>query len=164
MAGDVTVGLNRQLNNENITLAAATRAKSAMKNLFAIELGNEPECQYTRTPFFTLFVLKVIRQSTRQPHLSSPLARPGALQQMQLAKTSGLSLRLLNSTAVLKLQIGHRFTDFGSTLGAVFQGGVYLNEPTWGTAELIPKLTTATQYIKVSFLGEKVICTSPFGV
>jgi hypothetical protein len=45
MAGDVSVGLNRQLNNENNTLAAATRAKSTMKNLFSIELGNEPECE-----------------------------------------------------------------------------------------------------------------------
>jgi hypothetical protein len=40
----VTIGLNRRLNQENNTLAAGINARSVMKNIYAIELGNEPEC------------------------------------------------------------------------------------------------------------------------
>jgi hypothetical protein len=50
--GDVTIGLNRRLNNQSNTLAAAVKAKSTMSNLFAIELGNEPEC----APVFFILV------------------------------------------------------------------------------------------------------------
>lgn len=39
----VTLGLNRQLDNESNTLEAAVRAKEAMHNLYAVELGNEPD-------------------------------------------------------------------------------------------------------------------------
>ncbi|KAG8631904.1 hypothetical protein KVT40_001044 [Elsinoe batatas] len=41
-AGKVTIGLNRRLNNQPNTLAAAKEAVSAVPNLQAIELGNEP--------------------------------------------------------------------------------------------------------------------------
>lgn len=44
LKGQVTVGLNRQLNNQANSLAAGSRAKQSMGNLFAIELGNEPDC------------------------------------------------------------------------------------------------------------------------
>ncbi|KAH7176813.1 hypothetical protein EDB81DRAFT_675770 [Dactylonectria macrodidyma] len=40
--GEVTIGLNRRLNNIANTIAAATKAKAQMTNLNAIELGNEP--------------------------------------------------------------------------------------------------------------------------
>lgn len=45
LKGSVIVGLNRQLNNQGNSLSAAQAAKSAMGNLFAIELGNEPDCE-----------------------------------------------------------------------------------------------------------------------
>ncbi|EQB59266.1 hypothetical protein CGLO_00363 [Colletotrichum gloeosporioides Cg-14] len=41
--GDVTLGLNRGKNNIDNTIAAAKVAVAEMKNLYAIELGNEPE-------------------------------------------------------------------------------------------------------------------------
>jgi hypothetical protein len=44
-AGDVILGLNRRLNNISNTIAAATLAYTKMENLYAIELGNEPNCQ-----------------------------------------------------------------------------------------------------------------------
>lgn len=44
LPGPVTLGLNRQLNNQSASLAAAKLAKQQMRNLFALELGNEPEC------------------------------------------------------------------------------------------------------------------------
>lgn len=44
LPGNVTVGLNRQLNNITNTDLAAVHATKAVKNLLAIELGNEPEC------------------------------------------------------------------------------------------------------------------------
>ena len=44
LPGDVTLGLNRRLNNQTNTLAAASTAQGIMRNLYAIELGNEPEC------------------------------------------------------------------------------------------------------------------------
>ncbi|GKT65128.1 glycoside hydrolase family 79 protein [Colletotrichum tofieldiae] len=42
-AGDVTLGLNRGKNNIDNTIAAAKVAVQEMANLYAIELGNEPE-------------------------------------------------------------------------------------------------------------------------
>ncbi|KAJ5624035.1 hypothetical protein N7510_000344 [Penicillium lagena] len=41
-AGDVILGLNRRLDNISNTIAAATLAHTNMENLYAIELGNEP--------------------------------------------------------------------------------------------------------------------------
>lgn len=43
--GDVTLGLNRRLDNISNTIAAAKLAVKDMDNLYAIELGNEPDCQ-----------------------------------------------------------------------------------------------------------------------
>ncbi|PWY66795.1 hypothetical protein BO94DRAFT_528486 [Aspergillus sclerotioniger CBS 115572] len=40
--GTVTLGLNRRLDNVSNTIAAAKIAKSRIANLYAIELGNEP--------------------------------------------------------------------------------------------------------------------------
>jgi len=42
--GSVVVGLNRGKNNIDNTIAAAKVAVAEVKNLLAIELGNEPEC------------------------------------------------------------------------------------------------------------------------
>ncbi|KAI0686858.1 hypothetical protein BC835DRAFT_1450643 [Cytidiella melzeri] len=50
MKGNVTLGLNRQLNNQTASLAAAKLAKQKMDNLFAIELGNEPEFYASDSP------------------------------------------------------------------------------------------------------------------
>lgn len=44
--GSVVVGLNRGKNNIENTIAAAKAAVSEVKNLLAIELGNEPECKF----------------------------------------------------------------------------------------------------------------------
>lgn len=44
--GSVVVGLNRGKDNISNTIAAAKVAVSGMSNLLAIELGNEPECQF----------------------------------------------------------------------------------------------------------------------
>jgi len=46
LSGQVTLGLNRRLNNEDNTLTAAQQAAGVMNNLMAIELGNEPECEF----------------------------------------------------------------------------------------------------------------------
>lgn len=43
--GKVVLGLNRAKNNIQNTIAAAKIAVAEMKNLLAIELGNEPECR-----------------------------------------------------------------------------------------------------------------------
>ncbi|TCD67081.1 hypothetical protein EIP91_000594 [Steccherinum ochraceum] len=50
LQGDVTLGLNRQLNNQAASLAAAVQAKKSMSNLFAFELGNEPEFYASNSP------------------------------------------------------------------------------------------------------------------
>lgn len=41
--GPVTLGLNRQLAELNNSIAAAQQAIDTMGNLYAIELGNEPD-------------------------------------------------------------------------------------------------------------------------
>lgn len=43
LPGDVTIGLNRELNNISNTQIAAEQAVSTIENLLAIELGNEPD-------------------------------------------------------------------------------------------------------------------------
>lgn len=43
--GKVVIGLNRRLNDQANTIAAAKAAKAAMRNLYSIELGNEPNCK-----------------------------------------------------------------------------------------------------------------------
>lgn len=49
-AGNVTIGLNRRLNDRDNTLAAAREATRVMRNLYAIELGNEPEYYASDSP------------------------------------------------------------------------------------------------------------------
>ncbi|KAH9858510.1 glycoside hydrolase superfamily [Lenzites betulinus] len=53
LKGDVTIGLNRQLNNQANSLSAGSRAKQSMGNLFAIELGNEPDLYASSSPIAT---------------------------------------------------------------------------------------------------------------
>ncbi|TBU37713.1 hypothetical protein BD309DRAFT_973450 [Dichomitus squalens] len=50
LKGDVTVGLNRQLNNQANTLSAASLAKSSVSRLLALELGNEPDLYSSSSP------------------------------------------------------------------------------------------------------------------
>ncbi|KAK7471120.1 hypothetical protein VKT23_002534 [Stygiomarasmius scandens] len=50
MPGDVIIGLNRELNDQENTRAAAVQAKNTMPNLFAIELGNEPDLYSSSSP------------------------------------------------------------------------------------------------------------------
>jgi len=50
LQSDVTLGLNRQLNDQAASLAAAVQAKNTMNNLFAFELGNEPEFYASNSP------------------------------------------------------------------------------------------------------------------
>ncbi|EKM54178.1 glycoside hydrolase family 79 protein [Phanerochaete carnosa HHB-10118-sp] len=50
LKGEVTLGLNRQLDNQSASLAAAALAKETMPNLFAVELGNEPEFYASNSP------------------------------------------------------------------------------------------------------------------
>jgi hypothetical protein len=50
--------LNRRLANDSNTIAAAKVARSEMNNLYAIELGNEPNCMPPVEMSF--FVLSII--------------------------------------------------------------------------------------------------------
>lgn len=47
MFTDCLKGLNRGKDDIANTIAAAKVAKDRMKNLLAIELGNEPECRFS---------------------------------------------------------------------------------------------------------------------
>ncbi|EGO27198.1 glycoside hydrolase family 79 protein [Serpula lacrymans var. lacrymans S7.9] len=50
LKGEVTVGLNRQLNNQTNSLEGAEQALRTMPNLLAMELGNEPEFWASTSP------------------------------------------------------------------------------------------------------------------
>ncbi|VDB85359.1 unnamed protein product [Peniophora sp. CBMAI 1063] len=50
---DVTIGLNRQLNNQANSLQAAQQAKSTISNLYAVEIGNEPDLWSASSPIAT---------------------------------------------------------------------------------------------------------------
>ena len=62
LPGDVTIGLNRELNDISNTEMAAVEAKSTVSKLLAIELGNEPECEY-RTECVARFLLTLTLNS-----------------------------------------------------------------------------------------------------
>lgn len=67
--GSVVVGLNRGKNNIDNTIAAAKVAVAEVRNLLAIELGNEPECKLymTRGNFKTLTCVETT------PRMANPL-------------------------------------------------------------------------------------------
>ncbi|THH09286.1 hypothetical protein EW145_g2135 [Phellinidium pouzarii] len=50
LPGDVTIGLNRQLNNISNTQDAAEQAVKGVRGLLALELGNEPEFYAAGSP------------------------------------------------------------------------------------------------------------------
>jgi hypothetical protein len=50
-AGSVIIGLNRRLDNIANTIAAAKLVKDKMENLYAMELGNEPNCRSQQLPW-----------------------------------------------------------------------------------------------------------------
>jgi hypothetical protein len=52
--GSVVMGLNRGKNNIDNTIAAARAAVAEVKNLLAIELGNEPECKRGPYPWIRM--------------------------------------------------------------------------------------------------------------
>lgn len=56
---DVTTGLNRGGNNRTNTISAAKVAFRAMKNIYAVEFGNEPVF-----PCRTLLVIEMLIEST----------------------------------------------------------------------------------------------------
>ena len=56
-ADEVTIGLNRRLANQSNDLAPGSKAKSTMSNLFAIELGNEPDCKYPSIIGMCMFLI-----------------------------------------------------------------------------------------------------------
>jgi hypothetical protein len=58
--GEVILGLNRRLDNISNTIAAATLAKNEMSNLYAMELGNEPNCAQSPVRVFLILRLTVI--------------------------------------------------------------------------------------------------------
>ncbi|CAK3924095.1 glycoside hydrolase family 79 [Lecanosticta acicola] len=51
--GSTIIGLNRQLNNLSNTIQAAEKAVAEVKNLYAIELGNEPTFYSASSPINT---------------------------------------------------------------------------------------------------------------
>lgn len=65
LAGDVTIGLNRELNNITNTGLAAALAKSSIPNLLAFELGNEPECKLHFLRYQHLLILIALHASLR---------------------------------------------------------------------------------------------------
>ncbi|KAI8994093.1 hypothetical protein BD414DRAFT_481406 [Trametes punicea] len=50
LKGEATLGLNRQLDNLTNSLSAGAGAQRSMRNLFAIELGNEPDLYSSSSP------------------------------------------------------------------------------------------------------------------
>lgn len=45
-AGKVIIGLNRRLDDISNTISAALLVQRKMDNLYSIELGNEPNCEF----------------------------------------------------------------------------------------------------------------------
>lgn len=84
--GKVTVGLNRRLDNLPNTIAAATLAYDEMSNLYAIELGNEPNC-VTCPPFSNRRANHLLQSSRAATRLQ--MVRVGLLPQTTHPRSRG---------------------------------------------------------------------------
>ncbi|KAF8076004.1 hypothetical protein FPV67DRAFT_1664317 [Lyophyllum atratum] len=149
MKGDVTIGLNRRLNNQANTLAAAAQAKKSMRNLLSIELGNEPEFYAAGSP--------IIPATGRTP------AADGASQKSwftALAPSVGRLFLIFSSDH-------HRLNTHCIRFATSF---VYLQPPKWSTAGLVPMLGSAISFVKTvsghSFIPTISVwgCWHQFGV
>jgi hypothetical protein len=84
--GEIVLGLNRRLNNIANTITAAKLAQSEAANLYAIELGNEPNCKIQ--PFF-LRSQMLIQLRTQFTQAVIPLpAAPRGLPQLTMPPRS----------------------------------------------------------------------------
>ena len=45
------IGFNRRLNDQPNTINASRKAVKSIKNLYSIELGNEPDCMWKNTRY-----------------------------------------------------------------------------------------------------------------
>lgn len=84
---ELLLGLNRRLDNLSNTIAAAKIAKSKIVNLYAIELGNEPNCMLIPASAFKMDTLIALQSSLRA--IRSRTVRPGLLPLMQHLRSHG---------------------------------------------------------------------------
>jgi hypothetical protein len=85
------LGLNRRLDNMSNTIAAAKFAKRHMNNLYAIELGNEPNCELPLNPIQSAVAdeLNGIFAQFSPVAIPSPMGHPGPRQPTTPPKCSG---------------------------------------------------------------------------
>jgi hypothetical protein len=138
---DVTIGLNRQLNNQANSLQAAVQAKSAMSNLYAIEIGNEPDCAYlgSKVDAFELKIGKCTRPARQLPQPGRGIQRSTVR-----AKRRG---RLRWRRRCVPFARGVAIANTASQTGDIFQAGVYLSN-SWSISGLISNLGSAIAHTK----------------
>lgn len=64
--GEIILGLNRRLNNISNSILAAELAQSEATNLYAMELGNEPNCKVQSFPISGHFANSTMNNSLLQ--------------------------------------------------------------------------------------------------
>jgi hypothetical protein len=128
--GSVVVGLNRGKNNLPNTIEAAKAAVGEVKNLLAIELGNEPECE---TDILRVEGWNGADRSADYPKDGQPIGQGTWNQATDAASQNNWAVSL--GTAV-----GRK---------SIIQAGNRLENPaTWGPAQLIAtQNSTVREYV-----------------
>lgn len=81
---DGYLGLNRRLDDVENTIAAAKVVQSKVTNLYAIELGNEPNCELKHTNLDQVLMFQSSNRAT-----PSPTGQPGQPQRTQHRRSPG---------------------------------------------------------------------------
>lgn len=158
LSGDVTIGFNRQLNDISNVGAAATEAQDTMSNLYAIELGNEPDCKHSSLLFSPLFFHEGRRRSDLSHDMDSIrqwvayhtlVWRLDSNHRWSISKGMGNGLGSFSAYTIslhphaLALPV-----SLLKQVGNIFQAAVYISFPTWSTQGLIPILGSAIDFVK----------------
>jgi hypothetical protein len=116
LKGDITLGLNRRLNQQSNTLAAAVQAKKTISNLYSIELGNEPEFYEAGSPIIPSSGWNPAADGASQKSWFSALApslgnifQGGVYLQPPKWSTAGLVPLLGTAISNLKTFSGHSY-------------------------------------------------------
>ena len=141
LGGPVTFGVNRRLNNQANSIAAAKQAVAKIGTLEAFELGNEPDREYCcrRDSIAVVMLLSCAEvflntcfyaavYSSSDPIANGASWTPAADVASQISWQNAVSSALGKSSIV--------------------QAGVFLQPPTWSVSNLAPKEGSALSTVK----------------
>lgn len=109
--GEIILGLNRRLNNIANSIQAAELAQSEAANLYAMELGNEPNCKVQCFPISGHLLIQPCAQSTPAA-TQLPVVPRGPPQPTTLPRSNGrmksVAISPRPTKSLLECTLAHR--------------------------------------------------------